>query len=171
MYLHNGTKGAGVFVYLWAVSLVAMAVGILRLKERSASRVLEVVLACILGINFGVGSILAGALHIFYGPETARMIGWAPGSPFQYEVGVADVALGLVCFLCLFIRGNFWLAAIIAQCTFLFGCMAGHFMNQRTHGNVAEYNIGLKIVVGDFLLPLIVIALYVVYRRLHRPVS
>lgn len=138
MYFHNGTKGAGVFVYLWAVSLAAMAVGILRLNERSASRVLEVVLACLLCINFGVGGILAGAFHIFYGPETARMIGWAPGSPFQYEVGVADVALGFICFLCLFIRGNFWLAAIIAQCTFLLGCMAGHIMSQRTHGNVAE---------------------------------
>lgn len=159
------------FVLMLAVSLIAIAIGLVRLKERNAARSLEVILVCLLGINFGIGSILAGALHIFYGPETARMIGWAPGSPFQYEVGVADVALGFIGFLCFFIRGNFWLAAIIAQCTFLFGCMVGHVVSFRAHGNVAEYNIGFGIIMSDLVFPLIVIGLYVGYRRLHRPIG
>lgn len=156
------------FFTLLAVSLVAIAVCLLRLKERSASRVLEVILACLLGINFGIGSIMAGAFHIFYGPETAKMIGWGAGSPFQFEVGMADVALGLISFLCIFIRGNFWLAAIIAQCTFLIGCMVGHVMNLRAQGNAAEYNIGFGIIASDLLFPLFMIGLYVAYRRLDR---
>ena len=168
MYLHYETKGTGVFFCLLAVSVVAIAVGLLRLKERSASRVLEIILVCLLGITFGIGSMMAGAFHIFYGPETAKMIGWAPASPFQYEVGMADVAFGLISFLCFFIRGNFWLAAIISQCTFLFGCMVGHVMNLRAQGNAAEYNIGFGIIASDFLFPLLVIGLYVAYRRLNR---
>ena len=132
---------------------------------------IEVILACLLGINFGIGSMMAGAFHMFYGPETAKMIGWAPGSPFQYEVGMADVALGLISFLCFFIRGNFWLAAIISQCTFLFGCMVGHVISLCAKGNAAEYNIGFGIIVGDLLFPLLVIGLYVAYRRLNRPIS
>ena len=158
------------FAFMLAISLVAMTVGLLRLKERSAARVLEIILACFLGINFGIGSMMAGAFHMFYGPETAKMIGWAPGSPFQYEVGMADVALGFISFLCFFIRGNFWLAAIISQCVFLFGCMVGHLMELAKRGNTAEFNIGFGIIVGDFLFPLLVIGLYVAYRRLSRPI-
>jgi hypothetical protein len=37
------------------------------------------------------------------------MIGWPPGNPFQFEVGVHDGAWGVLGFLCIWIGGLFWL--------------------------------------------------------------
>lgn len=155
-------------IFFLAVSIMAMAVHTLLMKERSAKKVVEIILLYLLVINFGLGSLFAGAFHVFDGPATARMIGWAPGSPFQYEVGIADMAFGLICFLCLFIRGSFWLAAIIANSFFLFGCMIGHLRSLVLAGNLAAYNIGPNIILSDLIMPLVLIGLFIVYRRLKR---
>jgi len=153
---------------LWflVISITAMVLHILLLKERPAKKILEIILLYSLVIIFGLGNLLAGAFHVFNGPATARMIGWESGSPFQYEVGIADMAFGLLGFLCLFIRGNFWLATILANSFFLFGCMLGHVRNLVATGNVAAYNIGPNILFTDLILPLVIIGLYIVYKRL-----
>ena len=96
------------------------------------------------------------------------MIGWEPGSPFQYEVGVADMALGLVCVLCLFFRGSFWLAAILGNSFFLLGCMVGHLRSLAESGNLAAYNIGPNIILSDLVMPLVVIGFYIALRFQER---
>ena len=154
-------------IFMLSVALLAIVIHLLFMKQRSAKKIIEVVLLYQLVIVFGVGSVLAGLFHVFNGPATAQMIGWAPGSPFQYEVGVADVAFGLVGILCIFIRGNFWLAAILANSFFLFGCMAGHIRSLAESGNVAAYNIGPNIIFADLIMPLILIVLYIAYRRIE----
>ena len=148
------------------VAIAAIIIHILLMKQRSAKKVIEIILLYLLVIAFGLGSIVAGAFHVFNGPATAKMIGWQPGSPFQYEVGVADMAFGLVCVLCIFFRGTFWLAAILANSFFLFGCMIGHVRSLAESGNLAAYNIGPNIIFSDFILPLVVIGLYIVYQKL-----
>jgi len=153
-------------IFLLSITLIAIIVHLLLMKKRSAKKIIEVILLYLLVIAFGLGSLTAGAFHVFNGPATAKMIGWAPGSPFQYEVGIADMAFGLVCVLCLFVRGTFWLAAIIANSFFLFGCMIGHVRSLAESGNLAAYNIGPNIIFSDFIMPLVVIGLYIAYRRL-----
>jgi hypothetical protein len=76
------------------------------------------------------------------------------------------MAFGLLCIWCLFIRGSFWLAAILANSFFLIGSMLGHVRNLVATGNVAAYNIGPNILFSDLILPLIIIGLYIVYKRL-----
>jgi len=151
-----------------AVSLIAITVHLFLTKDRNAKKVVEVTLLYLLVICFGIGTMMAGAFHVFDGPEVAKMIGWEPGSPFQYELGVADISLGLTCFLCFFIRGSFWLAAIIAQSVFLFGCMIGHVRDMLLSGNTAAYNIGPTIIVANLIIPLLVISLYIALRRLEK---
>ena len=153
-------------LFMLGVTFAAIIIHIVLMKKRSTKKILEVILLYLLVITFGLGSLTAGAFHVFNGPATAKMIGWAPGSPFQYEVGVADMAFGLVCVLCLFVRGNFWLAAIIANSFFLFGCMIGHVRSLTESGNLAAYNIGPNIIFSDFILPLVVILLYIAYSRI-----
>jgi len=153
-------------IFLLIITLIAIIIHLLLMKKRSAKKITEVILFYLLVITFGLGSLVAGAFHVFNGPATAKMIGWAPGSPFQYEVGIADMAFGLVCVLCLFVRGTFWLAAIIANSFFLFGCMIGHVRSLAESGNLAAYNIGPNIIFSDFIMPLVVIGLYVAYVKL-----
>ncbi len=154
-------------IFMLSVTLAAIVVHLLLMKQRTTKKILEVILLYALVITFGLGSLTAGAFHVFNGPATAKMIGWAPGSPFQYEVGIADMAFGLVCVLCLFVRGTFWLAAIIANSFFLFGCMIGHLRSLAESGNLAAYNIGPNIIFSDLVLPLVVIGLYIAYRRIE----
>lgn len=155
-------------MFLLSVALLAVVFHILLMKQRNAKKVIEVILLYLLVIAVGLGGLVAGAFHVFNGPATAIMIGWEPGSPFQYEVGVADMALGLVAVLCLFVRGSFWLAAIIANSFFLLGCMVGHVRSLAESGNLAAYNIGPNIIISDLILPLLLIGLYIAYRRLDK---
>lgn len=148
-------------------ALIAIILHTAFMKQRSAKKVVGIVLMYLLAIAVGLGALIAGFMHIFNGPATAQMIGWPAGSPFQYEVGVADIAFGAVAFLCIFFRGNFWLAAIIANSVFLFGCMIGHIRSLMLSGNMAAYNIGANIIVSDLILPLVLIGLYVAYQKME----
>ena len=149
------------------LTFLAILVHIVFMKQRTTKKMIEVVLLYLLVIGVGLGALIAGFMHVFNGPATAKMIGWLPGSPFQYEVGVADMAFGLVCVLCLFFRGSFWLAAIIANSFFLFGCMVGHVRSLVQSNNFAVYNIGPNIIIADIILPLVLIALYIYYSKLE----
>lgn len=152
-------------ILVLTITIVAIVIHLLLMKERSAKKILEVVLLYLLVLNFGLGNLIAGTFHVFNGPATAKMIGWEPGSPFQYEVGIADMAFGFVGFMCLFFRGNFWLATILVNSFFLIGCMFGHVRDLVATGNVAAYNIGPNILFSDLILPLIIIGLYIAYSR------
>jgi len=154
-------------VFMLSLVLFAMVVHVFLMKQRSAKKIIEVILLYLLVFSVGFGALISGFMHVFNGPATAKMIGWPAGSPFQYEVGVADIALGLVAFLCLFFRGSFWLAAIIANGVFLFGCMLGHVRSLMASGNLAAYNIGPNIIIADLIMPLLLIGLYFVYQSLN----
>lgn len=154
-------------ILMLTAALIAIILHTAFMKQRSAKKVVGIVLMYLLAIAVGSGALIAGFMHIFNGPATAQMIGWPAGSPFQYEVGVADIAFGVVAFLCIFFRGNFWLAAIIANSVFLFGCMIGHIRSLMLSGNMAAYNIGANIIISDLILPLVLIGLYVAYQKME----
>ena len=150
------------------VSLVAILVHSLFLKDKSLRNILEVIFLYLLFINLGIGSTIAGLSHIFNGPATAQLIGWASGSPFQYEVGVADLAMGILGLLSPFIRGNFWVAAVIVNSTFLLGCLVGHINDLVKSGNAAAYNIGPNIFIADLIMPILLICLIILYGKLNK---
>ena len=152
-------------IFMLTITLLAILIHIALMKQRSLKKVIEVILLYLLVIAVGFGALIAGLMHVFNGPATAQMIGWAAGSPFQYEVGVADIAFGSVAVLCVFFRGNYWLAAIIANSVFLTGCMIGHVISMAAGGNFAAYNIGPNIIISDLILPLVLIFLYIAYSK------
>jgi hypothetical protein len=152
--------------FMLGITLVAIVIHLALMKKRSAKKVIEVILLYIIVIAVGLGAFFAGLMHVFDGPATAQMIGWPAGSPFQYEIGIADMAFGLIAILCLFVRGNFWLGAIIVNSFFLLGCMIGHIRSTVESGNLAAWNIGPNIIIADLILPLVMIGLYIVYRKL-----
>jgi len=154
-------------IFFLTIALLAILIHVALMKQRSAKKIVGVVLLYLIVIAVGLGSLIAGFMHVFNGPATAKMIGWAAGSPFQYEVGIADMAFGLICVLCIFFRGSFWLAAIIANSVFLFGCMIGHVRSLAESGNLAAYNIGPNIIIADFILPLVLIGLYLIYQKME----
>jgi len=79
--------------------------------------------------------------HVFFADAAAKLIGWPPGNPFQFEVGVHDGAWGILGFLCVFIGGGFWLATALGWSFFLLGAAYGHVHQLAIEGNFAPYNL------------------------------
>lgn len=128
-------------------------------KEWYYPKIEETFLSYILFFNMGLMGLLAAYAHVFMGPEIAKSIGWAPGSPFQYEVGMANLAFGVLGILSYWIRGRFWDASIIGWSVLLFGCFIGHVISYFVDNNKAPYNIGPYIWFYDLILPSLVLAL------------
>jgi TM2 domain-containing membrane protein YozV len=76
-------------------------------------------------LGVGVTGIYMGIMHIFFGPMTAANIGWQ-SSPFQYEVGVANLGFGLLCILAFRASQSFRLAAVTGITCWLWGDAVGH---------------------------------------------
>ncbi len=108
---------------------------------RTPLRIVHILLLYALVLGVGVIGLLLGLIpHVFFADQTAKMIGWAPGSPFQFEVGVHDGAWGVLGFLCIWIGGLFWLATGLGWSLFMLGATYGHIRAMIVEGNYAPYN-------------------------------
>jgi len=153
-FFYLALAGVGILVHLW-----------LDKAPRTPSRVVEVVLLYLLVILVGVGGLTGALGHIFFAQDIALKIGWPAGSPFQFEVAMANLAFGVLGVLCVWQRGNFWTATGIGQAVFLLGCAYGHWQDMLA-GNVAPYNAGPGIWLYDVVIPLAILGLLAARRRL-----
>ena len=128
--------------------------------------VIEIITIYVIGLSgwFGIMSGLFG--HILYVDEAATSIGWPLTSGFQMELGFATIGIGLVGFLSFWNKG-YWLPFIIMK--FIFGWGAGYpdILHMMQRNNVSPSNTGI-VVYWDFLFPLVMIVLYVLYQRQQR---
>jgi hypothetical protein len=111
----------------------------------------------------GLQALWAFLCHVFLPEETAASIGWAP-SPFQYEVGVANLGIALGSFYAAFSSFQARAAmAIVAGC-FLAGAGVGHINQIIEDANFAPGNAG-PIMITDFLTPIVVLVLLLLSPR------
>ena len=110
----------------------------------------------------GMAGIISVTGHLFKADDVARSIGWPPGSPFQWEVGIADLGWGVVGVLCPVYGRGFWLATIIVASIFLLGAAVGHVKQMVVAKNFAPGNAG-AIFAADVLVPVFLIVLYLTY--------
>ena len=111
----------------------------------------------------GVQGLWAFCGHVFLPEEAASAIGWAP-SPFQYEVGVANLGLGLASFYAAFGGFAARAATAIAASCFLAGAGFGHVMDILAGDNFAPGNAG-PILITDFLTPIAILVLLILCPR------
>ena len=100
---------------------------------------------------------------------TAGFIGWAD-SPFQREVGFANLGFAVLGFLAF--RGSFDMrvAAVVGIGCFLLGAAGVHILEIQRTGNLAPGNAGV-ILYTDILVPLIGFALLYLQHRYSPTVS
>ncbi len=108
-------------------------------------------------LGAGIVGLYAAGMHIFFGPPAAANIGWQP-SPFQYEVGIANLAVGLLSVLSFRASYAFRLAAVMGLACWLWGNAVGHIRQMIVAGNFAPGNAGPWFWT-DVLVPLLLIAL------------
>ena len=105
----------------------------------------------------GLQGLWAFAGHVFFPERAAAAIGWAP-SPFQFEVGAANLGLGLASIYVAFRGFEERFAVAVAAACFLMGAGVVHVLDIMHAGNFAPGNAG-PILITDFLTPLAVLVL------------
>lgn len=102
----------------------------------------------------GVQGIWAGFFHIFFPEVAAASIGWQV-SPFQFEIGVADAAIGVAAVVS-FRRGLEFKAAIVwVIVLFNIGVAIGHLRDAFAAGNFAANNFGALLILTIVLAVLL----------------
>jgi hypothetical protein len=141
------------------VGIVAAAIHLF-IRRKTLDRRTASVLMMKYGLAFCVGfaGIFGAMGHLLRPDEVARSIGWQTGSPFQFEVGVHDLAWGFLGLIGLRYGRQFWLAVITGWSVFMFGAAFGHIRETLSQGNFAPYNFGM--ILPDILIPLVLISLY-----------
>ena len=146
-----------------AVILISTGIDLARAKERNWRLAAELLLMYSMGVS-GFKSIFGGfVMHYFFADEMARSIGWPAGNPFQMEVAFFNLAVGILGALTFF-RKDFWLPYIIVSTVMGWGAGFVHLIDIFEHGNFAGNNAG-PILYADFLMPILRIILYIIYRK------
>ena len=130
---------------------------------RRGGPVPERLLSWILLLPIGVTGLWAGAFHVFLPKTAASLIGWQV-SPFQFEVGMADLAIGVTACIAFWRDLSFKAAAVCAASVFLLGDAIGHVREMVMTGNFAPGNAGVPFYM-DIIAPLSSIALLFVASR------
>jgi hypothetical protein len=108
-----------------------------------------------------VGGLWSAFFHLAYPEMAARFIGWE-NSPFQFEVGMADLAIGGAGCVAFQASFGFRAAVVMINAIFLLGDAAGHIRQMIVAGNSAPGNAG-PVFYLDIILPLATIALLLIY--------
>ena len=128
----------------------------LRLRGRAAA-------ALHFDLPLGVQSLWAFACHLFIPEQTAAAIGWKT-SPFQYEVGVANLGIGIASLYAAFAGFGARAAVAIMATGFLGGAAIGHIRDIASSGDLAPGNAG-PILFTDVLTPIAIIVLLLMSQR------
>lgn len=102
----------------------------------------------------GVG---AGISHLFFGAKISKTIGFEK-SPYQLEVGFADLSMGIVALMAASYSTEFTLAIILVSSFYRFGCGIGHIRSMIKDHNFAFNNT--LILFTNFLVPAFLIFAY-----------
>jgi hypothetical protein len=147
----------------FAIAVVGAAIHLfVRRGSLDRARVVEILLAWSLAVLIGVNGLVGAFFHLFFPDFTARLIGWPTGSPFQFENAMGDLGMGVLGVLCIWIRGRFWLATVIASSIQLIGDAYGHVYQLVVHHNTAPENVG-GVLYSDFLFPVAIIVLLIAH--------
>jgi 4-amino-4-deoxy-L-arabinose transferase-like glycosyltransferase len=129
-------------VFTFSVLPVILAAGHLGLdrSSRPRERRLEIFLLYLLGVGVA-GSGIGGFFgHVFISDPVAESIGWPTENPFQLEVGVANLAVGILGIVAMSRRDGFRKATITAATVFGVGATVVHGMDDIESGNLAPGN-------------------------------
>ena len=130
-------------------------------ESRNLHLISEIVLGRVLVTNVGLFGIIAFLLHIFRGETTAKDLGWPSGNPFQKETAFADLAMGVLGILCLFIGGEFWTATVVFASIYFTGATTTHLIDLIAKKNFSPLNAGF-LLLYEAIMPFVLIGLLII---------
>jgi hypothetical protein len=161
-YLQFALSNFGLSMFALAVLFILIHL-CLRIKHISYA---EIVYRWMALFALGCTSIYAAIMHLFFAQMSAAEIGWAT-SPFQFEVGMADLALGVLGVLSFRAHYGFRLATVIAAICMFWGDAAGHIYQMIMFNNFNPGNAGSWFAM-DVIVPAILLLCLVKLKPVHR---
>jgi hypothetical protein len=156
-------------IIAWIAAILAGAIAVARgQRPLSLPFVADRLVRAVMMFPLGLMSLWAAFGHIFVPEIAAKAIGWQT-SPFQFEVGVANLGIGMAALYSAFRSHDAQLATGLVALGFLGGAGVGHVRDIIETGNLAAGNAG-PILFTDFLTPLAILLLLWVARS-YKPVS
>ncbi len=137
------------------------------IKKRKYSNSAESYLSWLLLLSIGVTSLWAGLYNTIWPATAAEFIGWQ-SSPFQFEMGMSDIALGIVAIVSFWRSLEFKSAVVMWVSIEFAGLIYGHFHQLSTTGDHHAGNAGILLgltIVHVILLPLLLISAYKKWRK------
>jgi hypothetical protein len=152
-------------LFFVALAVVGASIHIALSRKRRSSRVAvaETSLIYFFVIYVGLMGLLTAYAHVFRPMQTSASIGWST-SPYEYEVGMADLTMGVLGVLCVWFRGNFWLATAIGNAVWFLGDAVGHVRQEFEYNNHASNNSGIFLYL-EIITPLLMLVLTLYHRR------
>lgn len=132
------------FAYLILPLLLAAIIITVDKSVNTRERRLEVFLICVFAFSAAGG--IAGAMgHFFASDAVAAAIGWPAGSPFQLEMGFANLAMGVLAAIAVGRRDGFREATVIGWSILSVGAFVVHMIDIIETGNLAPGNTLINI--------------------------
>jgi len=132
--------------------VLALVLGLFGARVPGAADGLAPLAQWMLLLSLGLHSLWAFMGHVFAAEPVARSIGWS-SSPFQFEVGVANLGIGTAAIAAVWLGvGAGWAVFLVSAC-FLWGAAFGHARDMVRERNFAINNAG-PIFWWDILTPL-----------------
>jgi hypothetical protein len=154
------------FIFTVLPLVVAGTLMVLDRRISTRDRRLEIVLIYLFALGVGGGGIAGAIGHLFLSDMVAESIGWPPGSPFQLEMGFANLALGVLGIIATGRRDGFREATVVAVTILGVGATIVHAWDIALTGNLAPGNTVVN--VGNLLKPMLLILFLVASRRAER---
>jgi hypothetical protein len=151
------------FFILLAVIAASIHLAVSAKRRGSAAAIAETYLIYLFVLYVGLMGVLTAYAHVFRPLQTSASIGWVT-SPYEYEVGMADLTVGVLGILCLWFRANFWLATAIANAVWLLGDSVGHIRQLLLYNDRAANNSGVFLY-AEIVTPVLILFLTLYHRR------
>lgn len=148
-----------IFLIFWLIGMIA---GIVTTIINPAIRTVQAISTNLLFYQLVITLTLTGILgfvgHVFKSDMIAEFIGWEKGSPFQKELGYAELGYAIAGVLCIWMSKDFWLATIVTFSSLFIGAAIIHIKEMIKRKNFKLGNSFM--VLPDLITPLSVIVLY-----------
>ncbi|MFA6857908.1 MAG: DUF6790 family protein [Treponema sp.] len=149
-----------VFLIIWITGIIiGIVTTLLNSKLRSIRDICSNLLFYQLVVTCFLMNLIGFIGHVFYSDMVAESVGWAAGSPFQKEIGFAELGFAVISFMCIWFYQKFRLAVIVSVSTTYICCALNHIIEIISKGNYSPSNT--LSIVWDLLIPLTWIVLYI----------
>ncbi len=156
-----------IFFALLAGSIVGFLIHLALTKEKmTKKRFVELMLLYQIVFSLGLTSLLAFIGFTFMPEYIAKFTNW-PACPFEQQMGNVNLGYAVLGIMCIWFRGNFWIATIIGFSIWILSDGFAHLSDMIRHNNYSPGNVGVPLYT-DFIVPIVLLILLFLHIKLDR---